>query len=80
MTNVRYLNPKEDSQKPSLKPGAHSKREEGGRTGPANRVPVVLQNKYQAVKARYKLARLKNDDPLVLQCKQAVQRITARSG
>ena len=79
MTNVRYLNPKEFTK--ALVKAGRSLQARGGRAGgPANRVPVVLQNKYQAVKARYKLARLKNDDPLVLQCKQAVQRITARSG
>ena len=42
----------------------------------ANRegVPVVIQNKYQAAKAKVKLYRLSNRDPLVRDCKQAVER------
>ena len=42
----------------------------------ANRegVPVVIQNKYQAAKAKLKLYRLSNRDPLVRDCKQAVDR------
>ena len=37
-------------------------------------VPVVIQNKYQAAKAKLKLYRLSNRDPLVRDCKQAVDR------
>jgi hypothetical protein len=42
----------------------------------ANRegVPVVIENKYQATKAKLKLYRLSNRDPLVRDCKQAVER------
>ena len=37
-------------------------------------VPVVIENKYQAVKARLKLARLSGKDPLVQGCRAAVDR------
>jgi len=42
----------------------------------ANRegVPVVIENKYQAAKAKVKLYRMSNRDPLVRECKQAVER------
>ena len=42
----------------------------------ANRegVPVVIENRYQAAKAKVKLYRLSNRDPLVRECKQAVER------
>jgi hypothetical protein len=42
----------------------------------ANRegVPTVIENKYQAAKAKLKLYRLSNRDPLVRECKQAVER------
>jgi len=42
----------------------------------ANRegVPTVIENKYQAAKAKLKLYRLSNRDPLVRDCKQAVAR------
>jgi hypothetical protein len=42
----------------------------------ANRegVPAVIANKYQAAKARLKLARLKNSDPLVRECRAAIER------
>jgi hypothetical protein len=36
-------------------------------------VPTVIQNKYEAAKARVKLARLKNE-PIVQSCRQAVAR------
>jgi hypothetical protein len=36
-------------------------------------VPTVIKNKVQAVKARIKLARMKNE-PLVQSCRQAVAR------
>ena len=42
----------------------------------ANRegVPTVIENRYQATKAKLKLYRLSNRDPLVRECKQAVER------
>jgi hypothetical protein len=42
-------------------------------------VPVVIENRYQALKAEYKLARLSNADPIVAQCKEAVARLKAAS-
>jgi hypothetical protein len=43
----------------------------------ANRegVPTLIENKYQAAKAKVKLYRLSNRDPLVRDCKQAVDRM-----
>jgi len=35
-------------------------------------VPMVLENKVEAVRVRTKLARMKDSDPLVSQCKEAV--------
>jgi hypothetical protein len=40
-------------------------------------VPTLIENRYQAVKARLKLARLSSSDPMVAQCKQAVERLRA---
>ncbi len=40
-------------------------------------VPTVIENRYQAAKARLKLYRLSNRDPLVRECKQAVERMKA---
>jgi hypothetical protein len=42
----------------------------------ANRegVPTVIENRYQAAKAKLKLYRLSNRDPLVRDCKEAVER------
>ena len=37
-------------------------------------VPVVMENRYQATKAKLKLARLSGRDPLVRECRSAVQR------
>jgi hypothetical protein len=37
-------------------------------------VPVVIENKYQATKARVKLAHLSDRDPLVHRCRSAVER------
>ena len=37
-------------------------------------VPVVITNKYQAAKAKIKLYRLSNRDPLVRECRAAVER------
>ena len=37
-------------------------------------VPVVIENKYQATKAKIKLARLSDRDPLVQGCRAAVAR------
>ena len=45
----------------------------------ANRegVPTVIENKYQAAKAKLKLYRLSNRDPMVRDCRQAVDRMKA---
>jgi hypothetical protein len=40
-------------------------------------VPTVIENKYQALKANYKLAHLSSADPQVAQCKEAVNRLKA---
>ena len=37
-------------------------------------VPVMINNKYEAAKAKLKLARLSSRDPLVAQCRVAVER------
>jgi hypothetical protein len=37
-------------------------------------VPTVINNRYEAAKAKYKLYRLSARDPLVHQCKDAVER------
>jgi hypothetical protein len=37
-------------------------------------VPVVMENRYQATKAKLKLARLSGRDPLVRECRAAVER------
>jgi hypothetical protein len=37
-------------------------------------VPTTIANKFEAMHAKNKLARLKDSDPLVLQCRQAVER------
>jgi hypothetical protein len=37
-------------------------------------VPTMIQNRYQALKARYKLARLNDKDPMVRDCRAAVSR------
>jgi Integrase core domain len=42
-------------------------------------VPVVIANRYQALKAEYKLARLSKTDPMVAQCKEAVERLSRTS-
>ena len=36
--------------------------------------PLVIESRVQAIRARYKLARLSGKDPLVLQCREAVER------
>ena len=38
-------------------------------------MPTVIENKYQAAKAKYKLYRLSKRDPLVRDCREAVDRI-----
>jgi hypothetical protein len=40
-------------------------------------VPTLIENKYQAIKAQYKLARLSGKDPLVQGCRAAVARAKA---
>ena len=40
-------------------------------------VPTLIENKYQAALARIKLARLSGAEPIVAQCKQAVERLKA---
>ena len=37
-------------------------------------VPVIINSKYEAAKAKVKLARLSSRDPLVAQCRAAVER------
>jgi hypothetical protein len=37
-------------------------------------LPTVIENRYQAVRAKAKLYRLKDSDPLVHACRQAVER------
>lgn len=37
-------------------------------------VPVVITNRYEATKAKYKLARLSDRDPMVHECRAAVER------
>jgi hypothetical protein len=37
-------------------------------------VPTMIESKFQAVKARIKLARLSNKDPMVRDCRAAVNR------
>ena len=37
-------------------------------------VPLILNSRYEAMKARYKLYRLSRRDPLVQQCREAVER------
>jgi hypothetical protein len=39
--------------------------------------PTVIENKYQAAKARLKLARLSDKDPMVRDCRAAVKRAKA---
>lgn len=45
----------------------------------ANRegVPTVIENRYQALKAKVKLYRLSARDPMVRECRQAVDRMRA---
>ena len=38
-------------------------------------VPVIIRSRYEAAKARLKLARLSGKDPLVQQCRAAVERM-----
>jgi hypothetical protein len=40
-------------------------------------VPTVIQNRYQAAKAKLKLANMKNSDHLVRECRAAVARAKA---
>jgi len=40
--------------------------------------PVVIEGKAQALRAKYKLYRLSSSDPLVRQCRDAVQRLQAQ--
>jgi hypothetical protein len=37
-------------------------------------VPVVITSRYEAAKARLKLARLRDRDPMVRECRAAVER------
>jgi hypothetical protein len=45
----------------------------------ANRegVPTLIENRYQAMKAKVKLYRLSTRDPMVRECRQAVDRMRA---
>src|ERR1700749_812200 len=38
-------------------------------------VPTVIENRYQAIKARVKLYRLSTRAPMVRECRQAVERL-----
>ncbi len=38
-------------------------------------VPTTIENKYQAARAKYKLYRLSKSDPLVRDCRAAVERV-----
>jgi hypothetical protein len=38
-------------------------------------VPTMIENRYQAAKARLKLARLSGKDPMVQECRAAVERM-----
>ena len=40
-------------------------------------VPILITDRYEATKAKIKLYRLSNSDPMVLGCKQAVGRLKA---
>jgi hypothetical protein len=40
--------------------------------------PIVIEGKAQALRAKYKLYRLSSRDPLVRQCRDAVQRLQAQ--
>jgi hypothetical protein len=40
---------------------------------------TVIENRYQALRAEYKLARLSRADPMVAQCREAVDRLKALS-
>ncbi len=37
-------------------------------------VPVVISNRYEAAKAKFKLARLRDADPNVHECREAINR------
>ena len=37
-------------------------------------VPVVINSRYEATKAKFKLARLRDRDPMVQECRAAVER------
>lgn len=39
--------------------------------------PTLIVNRWQGVKARAKLVRMKNSDPLVRQCKDAISQAVA---
>ena len=41
--------------------------------------PVIIESRLQALRARYKLARLSGKDPLVMQCRAAVERFRAQA-
>ncbi len=43
-------------------------------------VPTLIENEYQAAKARVRLARMKNSDPRVSGCKAAVDRARVAAG
>ena len=40
--------------------------------------PTVIKNRYQAVRAMYKLYHMKKSDPLVRHCRSAVKRLERR--
>ena len=42
--------------------------------------PLMIESKAQGLKAKFKLARMSSDDPLVRQCRGAVSRVQAQLG
>jgi hypothetical protein len=42
-------------------------------------VPIVISNRYEATKAGVKLARLREADPMVRECREAVARTRLRT-
>jgi hypothetical protein len=42
-------------------------------------VSTTIENRYQALTAEYKLARLSKADPIVARCREAVERLRAAS-
>ena len=43
-------------------------------------VPIIITSRYQAAKAKIKLGRLKDSDPMVHECREAVERARGAAG